>query len=90
MKHCTRNRHQLRMAALAEVSRQHSNFRIRQFKEKCHFSIAANLTLNMILFFIIFLIVHTAKIMCSDRHTDRQTDRHTHEATTVTLVVHER
>ena len=31
MKHCTRSRHQLKMAARAEVSEKRSNFRIRQF-----------------------------------------------------------
>ena len=31
MKHCTRSRHQLKMAAPAEVSERRSNFRIRQF-----------------------------------------------------------
>ena len=30
-KHCTRTRHQLKMAAPAEVSKRRSNFRIRQF-----------------------------------------------------------
>ena len=30
-KHCTRSRHQLKMAAPAEVSEKRSNFRIRQF-----------------------------------------------------------
>ena len=30
-KHCMRNRHQLKMAASAEVSEKRSNFRIRQF-----------------------------------------------------------
>ena len=30
-KHCTRSRHQLKMAAPAEVSKRRSNFRIRQF-----------------------------------------------------------
>ena len=30
-KHCTRSRHQLKMAAPAEVSEKCSNFRIRQF-----------------------------------------------------------
>ena len=29
-KHCTRSRHQLKMAAPAEVSKRRSNFRIRQ------------------------------------------------------------
>ena len=33
-KHCTRSRHQLKMAAPAEVSEKRSNFRVRQFKEK--------------------------------------------------------
>ena len=30
-KHCTRSRHQLKMAAPAEVSEKRSNFRLRQF-----------------------------------------------------------
>ena len=30
-KHCTRSRHELKMAAPAEVSEKRSNFRIRQF-----------------------------------------------------------
>ena len=97
-KHCTQNtctcRYQLRMATPAEVSKNHYNFRIRQFKEKCHFYIAANLTLNMMVSFIILLIACTARIACANRHTDgkthRQTDRHTHKTTTVTLAVHAR
>ena len=91
-KHCTRSRHQLKMAAPAEVSEKRSNFRIRQFKEKCLFNIAANLTLNTMTSFVILLIAHTARIACSDRYTYRQTDRHTHthETTTVTLSAHAR
>ena len=89
-KHCMRSRHQLKMAAPAEVSKRHSNFRIRQFKEKHHFNIVANLTLNMMVSFVILLIARTARIACVDRHTDRQTDRHTHETTTVTLAAHAR
>ena len=82
------------MAAPAEVSKKRSNFRIKQFKEKRLFNIAANLTLNTMASFVILLIARTARIACSDRHTyihtDRQTDRqtqdtHKHETTTVTL-----
>ena len=61
------------MAAPAEVSEKRSNFRIRQFKEKCHFNIAANLTLNTMVSFVILLIAHTARIACADRHTYRHT-----------------
>ena len=71
------------MAAPAEVSEKRSNFRIRQFKEKRHFNIATNLTLNTISF-VILLIARTARIACADRHTD------THETTTVTLAAHAR
>ena len=77
-KHCTRSRHQLKMAAPAEVSEKRSNFRIRQFYEKRHFNIAANLTLNTTASFVILLIACTARIACSDRHTYIHTDRHTH------------
>ena len=77
-KHCTRSRHQLKMAAPAEVSEKHSNFRIRQSKEKRHFNIATNLTLNTMVSFVKLLIARTARIACVDRHTDRQTDRQTH------------
>ena len=86
MKHCTWSRHQLKMAAPAEVSKNRSNFRIRQFKEKHHLNIAANLTLNTMVSFIILLIARTARIACADRHTDR----HTHRTTTVTLAAHAR
>ena len=89
-KHCTRSRHQLKMAAPAEVSEKRSNFRIRQFKEKRLFNIAANLTLNTMASFVILLIARTARIACSDRHTYRQTHTHTHETTTVTLSAHAR
>ena len=44
--------YQLKMAAPAEVSKKRSNFRIRQFYEKRHFNIAANLTLNTMVSFI--------------------------------------
>ena len=74
------------MAAPAEVSEKRSNFRIRQFKEKRHFNIAANLMLNTMVSFVILLIACTARIACADRHTDRQT----HETTTVTLAAHAR
>ena len=73
MKHCTRSRHQLKMAAPAEVSEKRSNFRIRQFKEKRLFNIAANLTLNTMVSFVILLIARTARIACADRHTDTHT-----------------
>ena len=72
-KHCTRSRHQLKMATPAEVSKRRSNFRIKQFKEKRHFNIAANLTLNRMVSFIILLIVRTASIPCADRHTHTHT-----------------
>ena len=74
------------MAAPLEVSKKCSNFLIRQFKEKRHFNIAANLTLNTMVSFVIFLIARTARIACADRHTDT----HTHETTTVTLTAHAR
>ena len=74
------------MAAPAEVSKKPSNSRIRQFKEKRHFNIAANLTLNTMVSFGILLITRTASIACADRHTDTHT--YTHETTTVTLAVH--
>ena len=61
------------MAAPAEVSEKRSNFRIRQFKEKRHFNIAANLTLNTMVSFVILLIARTAIIACADIHTYRQT-----------------
>ena len=81
MKHCTRSRHQLKMAAPAEVSEKRSNFRIRQFKEKRLFNIAANLTLNTMASFFILLIACTARIAWSDRHIIiyRQTDTHTRQ-----------
>ena len=50
------------MGAPAEVSKRRSNVRIRQFKEKRHFNIAANLTLNTMVSFVILLIAHTADI----------------------------
>ena len=65
-KHCTQSRNQLKLAA--EVSKKRSNFRIRQFKEKRHFNIATNLTLNMMASFITLLIARTARIACADRH----------------------
>ena len=72
------------MAATAEVSEKRSNFRIRQFKEKRHFTIAANLTLNAMASFVILLIARTARIACV------RTYRQTHETTTVTLAAHAR
>ena len=74
------------MAAPAEVSERRSNFRIRQFKKKHLFNIAANLTLNTMASFVILLTARTARIACSDRHTET----HTHETTTVTLSAHAR
>ena len=70
------------MAAPTEVSEKRSNFRIRQFLEKRHFNIAANLTLNTMASFVILLIARTARIACAERHTD------THTRTTVTLAAH--
>ena len=70
------------MPAPAEVSEKRSNFRIRPFKERRHFNIAANLTLNTMASFVILLIARTARIACVDRHT--------HETTTVTLTAHVR
>ena len=78
-KHCMRSRHQL--AAPAEVSEKCSNFRIRQFKEKRLFNIAANLTFNAMASFVILLIARTAKIVFADRHTYRHTHTHTHTHT---------
>ena len=74
------------MAAPAEVSKRRSNFRIRQFKEKRHFNIAANLTLNTMVSFVILLVARTARIACADRQTDRQNDK----PSTVTLAAHAR
>ena len=65
------------MAAPAKVSKRRSNFRIRQFKEKSHFNIAANLTLSTIVSFV--LVAHTARIACADRHTDTHTHTHTRD-----------
>ena len=61
--------YQLKMAAPAEASKKRSNFRIRQFYEKRHFNIAANLALNTMVSFIILLIARTARIACLDRQT---------------------
>ena len=74
------------MAAPAEVSEKRSNFRIRQFKEKRLFNIAANLTLNTMVSFVILRIARTARIACSDRYTYIQTDRQTHETMKSTKV----
>ena len=71
-KHCTRSRHQLKMATPAEVSKTRPNFQIKQFKEKHHFNIAANLTLNTMVSFILLLIVRTARIAYADRQTVTQ------------------
>ena len=68
------------MAASAEVSKKRSNFLIRQFKEKRHFNIAANLMLNTMVSFVILFIARTARI------GKTQTDR----PSTVTLAVHAR
>ena len=75
------------MAAPAEVSKRRSNFRIRQFKEKRHFNIAANLTLNTMVSFVILLVARTARIAW---RTDRQTDRQNDKPSTVTLAAHAR
>ena len=64
-KHCSRSRHQLNMAAPAEVSKRRSNFRIRQFQEKRHYNIAANLTFNTTVSFVTLLIARTARIACA-------------------------
>ena len=74
------------MATPAEVSKRRSNFQIRQFKEKRHFNIAANLTLNTMVSFVILLVARTARIACADRQTYRQNDK----PSTVTLAVHAR
>ena len=71
-KHCTRSRHQLKMAAPAEVSEKRSNLTI--LRKTPFFNIAANLTLNTMASFVILLTARTARIACSDRHTYRQTD----------------
>ena len=71
-KHCTRNRHQIKMAAPAEVSKKRSNFRIIFFKEKRIFNTATNLTLNTMASFVTLLIARTARIACSDRHRQSQ------------------
>ena len=89
-KHCTRTRHQLKMAAPAEASKRRSNFRIRQFKEKFHYNIAANLTFNTMVSFVTLLIARTARIACADRHTHTYIHTHTHKTTTVTLSAHAR
>ena len=80
------------MAAPAEVSKRRSNFRIRQFKEKRLFNIAANLMLNTMVSFTILLIARTARIACGDRHTHTHTHTHIHtyKTTTVTLAAHAR
>ena len=54
---------------------------MRQFYEKRHFNIAANLTLNTMVSFIILLIARTARIACPDRQTEKQNDK----PSTVTL-----
>ena len=66
------------MAAPAEVSEKRSNFRIRQFKEKRYFNIAANLTLNTMASFVVLLTTRTTKDRQTYIHTDRQTHTHTH------------
>ena len=82
--------YQLKMAAPAKVSKKRSNFRIRQFYEKHHFNIAANLTLSTMVSFIILLIARTARIACPDRQTERQNDRQNDKPSTVTLAAHAR
>ena len=49
------------MVTPAEVNKRRSNFRIRQFKEKHHFNIAANLTFNMMVSSVILLVARTAE-----------------------------
>ena len=80
--------YQLKMAAPAEVSKKRSNFRIRQFYEKRHFNIAANLTLKRwLVSFIILLIARTARIACPDRgQNDRQKYNYLHCARVHELV----
>ena len=83
-KHCTWSRHQLKMAVPAEVSKRRSNFRIRQFKEKRHYNIAANLTFNTtVIFRYTFNRAYCQNSVCV-------TDIHTHKTTTVTLSAHAR
>ena len=77
-KHCTQSRHQLKIAAPAEVSEKCSNFRIRQFKEKRPFNIG--------IFHYTSNCAYCQNSVCADI----QTDRHTHETTTVTLSAHAR
>ena len=67
------------MATPAEVSKKRSNFRIRQFKEKHHFNIAAYLMLNTMVSFIILFIARTARIGKTHKHTHTQTDRQTNQ-----------
>ena len=71
--------HQLKMASPAEVSKRRSNFRIRQFKEKRHYNIAANLMFNTMVSFVTLLIVRTARIACADRHTNTYIHTHTQD-----------
>ena len=66
------------MVAPAEVRIKRSNFRIRQFKEKHNFNIAANLMFNTMVSFIIRLIARTARIACADRQTHIHTYIHTY------------
>ena len=67
------------MVVPAEVSKKRSNFRIRQFKEKCQFNIAANLMFNTMI--IIFQYTFTCAYCQNSVHrqTDRQTHTHTRE-----------
>ena len=69
------------MAAPAEVSKNRSNFRLRQFYEKRLFTIAANLPFNTMISFVILLNVCTARIACADRHIHIDRHTHTHKTT---------
>ena len=81
--------YQLKMAAPAEVSKKRSNFLIRQFYEKRHFNIAANLTLNTMVSFIILFNCAYCQNSVSGQ-TDRMTDRQNDKPSTVTLAAHAR
>ena len=70
----SKRRSNFRIRQFKEKTIRQSNLRIRQFKEKCHFNIAANLTLNTMVSFVILLVARIARIACADRQTDRQTE----------------
>ena len=78
--------YQLKMAAPAEVSKKRSNFRIRQFYEKRHFNIAANLTLNT----YDGIFHYTFNRAYCQNSVSGQTDRQNDKPSTVTLAVHVR